>query len=177
MGFLPGRSSISAICDVYSVYFDHRKVFVTFPIIHCCRSSFDIQLSLHTIQWVSSYLSNRSQLLVVESSTCSPILPVLSGVPQGPVPGPLLFLILVKWHKYHQVAVTLCIYFSIVQRDISSKSSCIRNKFLSLQRAKCHNDDHPQLIPNRGSFSYIDSMQKTFLSHMSSAHVPAHIAM
>ena len=52
----------------------------------------DIQLNPYIVQWVSSYLTNRSQLVVVEG----PVLSVLLGVPQGSVLGSLLFLIFIN---------------------------------------------------------------------------------
>ena len=51
----------------------------------------DIELDSHIVQWISSYLSDRKQYVVVEG-TSSDSVSVVSGVPQGSVLGSLLFL-------------------------------------------------------------------------------------
>ena len=91
--------------------------------------------------------------MVVEG-TCSPVLPVLSGVPQGSVLGLLLFLIFINYvttklspgSSLSLFADDMALYrticssvdFSIVQCDISMTALWIRNNFLSLQPSKCH---------------------------------------
>jgi len=91
----------------------------------------------HTLKWIKSFLDNRSQSVVVNGYTSSTI-PVSSGVPQGSVLGPLLFLIYindlpeyVRSSKVRLFADDTAIYLSLT---VASHSSLLQQDLQQLEQ-------------------------------------------
>ena len=105
-GFRAGRSCLSQLiehhenimaslekgCNVDVVYLDFEKAFDKVDhgvLLHKLRS---LGITNTLGKWIHSFLTNRSQVVAIKGAI-SQITEVVSGVPQGSVLGPLLFLI------------------------------------------------------------------------------------
>ena len=164
-GFLPNRSCLSQLlssfsiivrsienkdlCDV--VYLDFKKAFDSIP-----HPELLYKLWCHGItgplwQWFQAYLSKRSHLVSIEGCS-SELLPVRSGVPQGSVLGPLLFLIFVNDIPNATSFCTTCLFAddtkllkpisskiesTFMQQDLDSLATWCSTWKLSLNTSKC----------------------------------------
>ena len=104
-----------------------------------------------THKWISSWLSERSQKVVLDGQASDPV-PVLSGVPQRSVLGPVLFLIFINdlpdnIRSSVRLFADDCVLYrnikspidcQILQDDLNSLSQWETNWQMKFNVAKCH---------------------------------------
>ena len=165
-GFVSSRSTVSALIkvvddclqaldkgyEVCMIFFDVRKAFDTVPHLPLLHTFEELGLNTYLLRWLKNYLFNRAQYVAVEGAD-SHTLPVISGVPQGSVLVPLLFICYINEvvsaisgsSQINLFADDMVLYRFIkssadylqLQQDIDSVTSCIRSKHLDFNTSKC----------------------------------------
>ncbi len=80
---------------VDTIYLDFKKAFDTVPHEELLLKLWNMGITGPLWYWFRSYLSNRHHFVSIDG-TKSALLPVRSGVPQGSILGPILFLVYIN---------------------------------------------------------------------------------
>ena len=108
-GFREGRSCLSQLLshideilslleegkDVDVIYIDFSKAFDKVDHTILLRKLKALGIDGKLLSWIESFLKNRKQVVVVDGASSEPV-QMLSGVPQGSVLGPLLFIMMIS---------------------------------------------------------------------------------
>jgi hypothetical protein len=101
---------------------DFAKAFDKVP--HC-RLLYKLQyhgIQETTLLWIEAFLSDRTQTVVV-SGMSSNIVPFTSGVPQGTVLGPIVFLIYINYFPEYLSHSKLRLFAKISKHKVTALSS------------------------------------------------------
>ena len=139
-GFQKGKSTTTALLstthewcsqldqqhDVLCVFLDFKKAFDSVPHRRLMEKLTQLGLQSNILSWLCSYLSGREQYVLVNGKHSKSTL-VRSGVPQGSVLGPLLFLLYVNditnLHRSDQSRLSLYADDMLLYKPITSNTS------------------------------------------------------
>ena len=139
-GFLKGRSTLSQLlsqvetitrmledgCEVDSIYLDFAKAFDKVDHSILCKKLRDKRIGGRVGTWLHNFLTNRVSKVSCNGALSKPA-PVLSGVPQGTVLGPILFIIMISDLdcKLQRAFASLFADDSRVSSAIKSETDCL----------------------------------------------------
>ena len=164
-GFLSGRSTVTQLLKflnecaekvakgevVDTIYMDFAKAFDKVPHRRLLKKLEAYGISGNILQWIKAFLMEREQIVVVNGEKSKPGI-VLSGVPQGSVLGPILFLIYINDLPENVKSTTFLFAddtkiartvktsddASLLQEDLNALADWSKRWLLEFNAEKCH---------------------------------------
>ena len=138
--------------SICALFFDLHKAFDSVPHRPLLDTLLSYNIPPHLVNWIQSYLTHRSQQVVIDNSFSSKS-DVISGVPQGSILGPLFFILYINEISsislpqsfsitlYSDDILLACPYkltsdSSQIQSSIDILSSWLRSKHLTINPSK-----------------------------------------
>ena len=134
------------------IYLDYQKALIRYPTeVNIISKLRTYKINECLVNWVEDYLQNRSQFVEINGEK-SRWLPVTSGIPQGSVLGPLLFLIYIN-DLTENVNSTVYMYadhtkiyreiqsdddHEVLQRDLETLKTWSDRWLLKFHPSKCY---------------------------------------
>ena len=145
-------NSVASGNEVDAIYLDFSKAFDKVPHHLLLRKLKNLGIGGSLLHWFQSYLTDRYQRVVLHG-ICSDWLPVTSGVPQGSILGPLLFLVYCNdIPSYMENGSTLALFAddsklyrplvhatssTLLQHDLTNLTNWSADNLMELNKMKC----------------------------------------